>query len=115
MKGEILFQKKIKRQNYLLPVKKAAILRAVAVPVAPPSSSADSAEYRKQLSESYGFEQIGEPLPDNVRLKDIVESLPKEVLHFVATYWCLTFVREVVAFSFLLSNKILMVLSSSRI
>lgn len=82
MKGEILFQKKIKRQNYPLPVKRAAILRAVAVPVAPPTASADSAEYRKQLSESYGFNQIGEPLPENVRLKDIVESLPKEVLHF---------------------------------
>ncbi|KAG7035676.1 hypothetical protein SDJN02_02474 [Cucurbita argyrosperma subsp. argyrosperma] len=79
VKGKIVFQKKIKRQNYLLPVKRAAILRAVAVPVAPPSSSADGAEYRKQLSESYGFEQIGEPLPENVRLKDIIESLPKEV------------------------------------
>lgn len=83
MKGKIIFQKRIKRQNYLLPVKRAAILRAVAVPVAPSSSSADSAEYRKQLSESYGFEKIGEPLPENVRLKDIIESLPKEVHHLL--------------------------------
>lgn len=66
-------------------MKRAAILRAVAVPVAPPSS-ADSSEYRKQLSESYGFEKIGEPLPENVRLKDIVESLPKEVLHLPQHY-----------------------------
>ncbi|KAG7023448.1 hypothetical protein SDJN02_14473, partial [Cucurbita argyrosperma subsp. argyrosperma] len=79
MKREVMFQKKIKRQNYVLPVKRAAITRAVAVPVAPLPSSADSAEYRKGLSESYGFEKIGEPLPEDVRLKDIIESLPKEI------------------------------------
>ena len=78
-----MFQKKIKRQNYVLPVKRAAIIRAVAVPVAPLPSSADSAEYRKKLSESYGFEKIGEPLPEDVRLKDIIESLPKEVLQLL--------------------------------
>ncbi|CAJ2679772.1 unnamed protein product [Trifolium pratense] len=29
--------------------------------------------------ERYGFEQIGEPLPDNVTLKDVIASLPKKV------------------------------------
>jgi len=52
----------------------------VAVPVAP--SPADSTEYRKQLSENYGFSQIGEPLPENVTLKDVIDSLPKKVIYF---------------------------------
>ncbi|PKI52343.1 hypothetical protein CRG98_027269 [Punica granatum] len=62
--------------------KRVQIVRAVAVPVARPpaeSSSVDNAEYRKQLSESYGFRQIGEPLPEDVTLKDIMNSLPKKV------------------------------------
>lgn len=56
-------------------------MQAVAAPVAPPPE-ADSAEYRKQLAESYGFKRIGEPLPDNVTLKDVIETLPKKVLSF---------------------------------
>lgn len=63
------------------PVKRRiGCIKAVAVPVAPPS--ADSAEDREQLAESYGFKQIGENLPDNVTLKDIMDTLPKEVWHF---------------------------------
>lgn len=50
----------------------------MAIPVAP--SPADSTEHRKQLCERYGFRQIGEPLPDNVPLKDIIETLPKKVI-----------------------------------
>ncbi|KAL9249557.1 Omega-6 fatty acid desaturase, chloroplastic-like protein [Drosera capensis] len=55
--------------------------KAAAVPIVPsaPSPAADSAEYRKQLAESYGFQQIGKPLPDNVTLRDIITSLPKKV------------------------------------
>lgn len=50
----------------------------MAVPVSP--SPLDTAEYREQLAETYGFKQIGEPLPNNVTLRDVIESLPKEVL-----------------------------------
>lgn len=53
------------------------ITQAVAAPA--PTSEIDSAEYRKQLAERYGFTQIGEPLPGNVTLKDISDSLPKKV------------------------------------
>uniref|UniRef100_A0A7N0UQM6 Fatty acid desaturase domain-containing protein n=1 Tax=Kalanchoe fedtschenkoi TaxID=63787 RepID=A0A7N0UQM6_KALFE len=52
-------------------------VKAVAAPVAP--ASADTAEHRRELCEKYGFRKIGEPLPDNVTLKDIVDTLPKEV------------------------------------
>uniref|UniRef100_A0A1J3GVX9 Omega-6 fatty acid desaturase, chloroplastic n=1 Tax=Noccaea caerulescens TaxID=107243 RepID=A0A1J3GVX9_NOCCA len=62
----------------IVPVKRRiGCIKAVAVPVAPPS--ADSAQEREQLAESYGFKQIGEHLPDNVTLKDIMDTLPKEV------------------------------------
>ena len=47
----------------------------MAIPVSP-----DTAKYREQLAESYGFKQIGEPLPDNVTLNDVIYTLPKEVL-----------------------------------
>jgi omega-6 fatty acid desaturase (delta-12 desaturase) len=50
----------------------------VAIPVEP--APVESVEYRKQLAERYGFEQIGEPLPDNVTLKDVITSLPKKVV-----------------------------------
>lgn len=58
-------------------------MKAVAVPVASPSaesSPADSSACLKQLCDSYGFRQIGQPLPENVTLKDIINSLPKKVM-----------------------------------
>lgn len=58
-------------------------VNAVAVPVpdvsAVPFSPLRDAEYRKQLAKSYGFQQIGEPLPENVTMRDIISSLPKKV------------------------------------
>lgn len=74
-------RKGIKRQQCSSRRNWTAVVQAVAVPVAPPPE-ADSAEYRKQLAEGYGFKQIGEPLPDNVTLKDVIETLPKKVLSF---------------------------------
>ncbi|CAF2068670.1 unnamed protein product [Brassica napus] len=66
------------RRTFLVPAKKRiGCIKAVFVPVAPPS--ADNAEDREQLAESYGFKQIGQDLPDNVTLKDIMDTLPKEV------------------------------------
>lgn len=61
--------------------RKSTLVQAVAVPVAPPSAfpPTDNTEYLKQLAESYGFQQIGEPLPDEVTLRDIITSLPKKV------------------------------------
>lgn len=53
------------------------LLKAVALPIEPPVVDADI--QRKELSEKYGFTQIGEPVPDNITLKDVFESLPKEV------------------------------------
>lgn len=54
------------------------VIQAVAIPVVP--SPPDTAEYRKQLAESYGFKQIGEQLPDNIKIKDIINTLPKKVM-----------------------------------
>ena len=81
MKWGSLPQKGIKRQRFLTRRNWTTVAKAVAIPVAP--SSPDSAEYRKQLSESYGFKQIGEPLPDNVTLKHVIDTLPKKVLFFI--------------------------------
>ncbi|KAL2929952.1 Omega-6 fatty acid desaturase chloroplastic [Bienertia sinuspersici] len=61
--------------------RKATFVQAVAVPTSPPSPSlpTDNTKYLKQLADSYGFKQIGEPLPEDVTLRDIVASLPKKV------------------------------------
>lgn len=69
--------RKLKHERCLVPLKKNKAIQAVAIPVGP--STADSAEHRKQLCENYGFRQIGEPLPDTVTLKNIMDSLPKKV------------------------------------
>lgn len=59
-------------------VKTAKFVRAAVLPISPPLL--DDEEKRKQMSESYGFTQIGEPLPDNVTLKDVMDTLPKKVI-----------------------------------
>ncbi|CAK8571093.1 unnamed protein product [Lathyrus sativus] len=70
--------KGLRQQRISIFRKKAPIIKAVAIPAAPsPTESPD--EYRKQQCEHYGFKRIGEPLPDNVTLKDIINSLPKKV------------------------------------
>nr|QBQ82065.1 omega-6 fatty acid desaturase [Paeonia ludlowii] len=77
LKRGSLLRRGFKHQQGLISTRRTKSVQAVATPVAP--SSSESADYRKQLSESYGFRQIGEPLPENVTLKDIVNTLPKEV------------------------------------
>lgn len=50
-------------------------------------------EEKKKICEMYGFTQIGDPMPDNITLKDIMETLPKKVLthslyfSITGTYW----------------------------
>uniref|UniRef100_A0A7C9CIB8 Fatty acid desaturase domain-containing protein n=1 Tax=Opuntia streptacantha TaxID=393608 RepID=A0A7C9CIB8_OPUST len=62
-------------------MRRSKFLQHVVVPMAPtaPSPAADDPDYLKKLAESYGFQQIGEPLPDDVTLRDIITSLPKKV------------------------------------
>ncbi|KAL6541130.1 Omega-6 fatty acid desaturase, chloroplastic [Orobanche minor] len=66
-----------KPKNRLTSLGKCKIVKAVAVSVAPPTE--DNAENRQELCREYGFRKIGEPLPDNVTLKDIIDTLPKKV------------------------------------
>lgn len=61
-------------------------IKAVAAPVAP--APENSAEYRRELCEKYGFRKIAEPLPDNVTLRDIIDTLPKEVISTGVIYRC---------------------------
>ncbi|KAG2665100.1 hypothetical protein I3843_16G110400 [Carya illinoinensis] len=76
LKGDRLLQKGIRHRQFLFP-KRTKVLQAVAIPVV--TSPTDSADYRKKLAESYGFKQIGEPLPEDVKLKDVIDTLPKKV------------------------------------
>ncbi|KAL0296223.1 UNVERIFIED_CONTAM: Omega-6 fatty acid desaturase, chloroplastic [Sesamum radiatum] len=69
--------KKKQTNQSLISFRKHKVVKAVAVSVAPPP--ADSVEHRQQLCQEYGFRQIGEPLPDNVTLRDIIDTLPKKV------------------------------------
>lgn len=61
--------------------RRSKFVQHVAVPMAPsaPSPAADDPDYLENLAESYGFQQIGNPLPDDVTLRDIITSLPKKV------------------------------------
>lgn len=77
LKWQSLPQRRMQCLKQFDPLRKSKTVRAVAAPVAP--SPADSADYRKQLCESYGFRQIAEPLPDNITLKNVTDSLPQEV------------------------------------
>ncbi|XP_074281281.1 omega-6 fatty acid desaturase, chloroplastic [Silene latifolia] len=56
-------------------------VHAIAVPVNPSSASSpiDDPSHLQLLAERYGFQQIGEPISDDVTLRDIITSLPKEV------------------------------------
>lgn len=85
LKWESLPQRSSKQKPCLPSFRNRKIVKAVAVSVAPPSP-ADNAEYRQQLCQEYGFRQIGEPLPDNVTLRDITETLPKEVISVIAIH-----------------------------
>jgi acyl-lipid omega-6 desaturase (Delta-12 desaturase) len=58
-------------------LKKGGGLQAAVLSVTPPIL--DDEDKRKQMSEDYGFAQIGEHLPDNITLKDVMDTLPKEV------------------------------------
>ncbi|WVZ11660.1 hypothetical protein V8G54_016190, partial [Vigna mungo] len=73
-----LIRKGFRRQRSFVTRNKVTFIRAVAVPVQQPAP-VEGVEYRKQLAEDYGFRQIGEPLPADVTLKDVISSLPKEV------------------------------------
>lgn len=53
------------------------VLQAAVLPTSP--SSLDNEDQRQKMCENYGFTQIGEPLPDNISLKDVMETLPKKV------------------------------------
>ncbi|CAN1224253.1 Omega-6 fatty acid desaturase, chloroplastic [Linum grandiflorum] len=65
-----------KQNKRLVHLRRAKTVQAVAALIV---SSADGSEYRKQLAESYGFKQIGEDLPENITLKQVIDTLPKEV------------------------------------
>jgi omega-6 fatty acid desaturase (delta-12 desaturase) len=52
-------------------------LQAAVLPVTPPLF--DDEGKMKQMAEDYGFTQIGDELPDNITLKDVMDTLPKEV------------------------------------
>ncbi|KAK6942287.1 Fatty acid desaturase domain [Dillenia turbinata] len=66
-----------RHRNCSFSIRRSKTIQAAAVPVVP--SPLESAEYRKQLAEKYGFTQIGEPLPDDVTLRDVIATLPKTV------------------------------------
>ncbi|KAH7432887.1 hypothetical protein KP509_07G044600 [Ceratopteris richardii] len=51
-------------------------ISAVAAPIAP---TLNDPSYREKLAEEYGFTQIGEPVPPNVTLKNVIDSFPPEV------------------------------------
>ncbi|CAH1438828.1 unnamed protein product [Lactuca virosa] len=80
LKWEALPQHKPITQKYVIPLRRGKIVKAVASPITPPLP-ADSAERRQELCENYGFRQIGEPLPDNITLRNIIDTLPKTALH----------------------------------
>lgn len=62
-------------------MRRSKFVQHVVAPMVPsaPSPAADDPDDLKKLAETYGFQQIGEPLPDDVTLRDIITSLPKKV------------------------------------
>lgn len=78
--------------------KRAALLiSAFALPVSTPLLS--DKEQRMHLAEEYGFTQIGEPVPDNVTLKNIIDTLPPEVFEINSFKAWRSVVTSVAAYS----------------
>ena len=59
---------------------------AVATPLARPAFRLDDPEERERLAGEYGFRKIGEPVPDNITLKQITDSIPAEVSSIPTKY-----------------------------
>jgi acyl-lipid omega-6 desaturase (Delta-12 desaturase) len=57
-----------------------------------------SAEERTELAEKWGFKSIGAELPDDVKLSDIVKSLPKEVFEINNARGWLTCLTSLITF-----------------
>lgn len=53
------------------------VVRASVVPISPSLLVNDI--QRSDMCKTYGFMKIGEAVPDNVTLKDIIATLPKKV------------------------------------
>eukprot|EP01018_Ginkgo_biloba_P010095 Gb_24358 [translate_table: standard] len=72
-------------------------ISAVAIPVSP--SAINNREERIRLSEEYGFTQIGEAVPDNVTLKNVIDTLPPKVFEINAFKAWRSVVTSVVAYA----------------
>jgi omega-6 fatty acid desaturase (delta-12 desaturase) len=72
-------------------------ISAVAVPLSPPP--VNDKEERMHLAEDYGFTQIGEPVPDNVTLKHVIDTLPLEAFEINYFKAWRTVVTSVAAYS----------------
>ena len=75
MKRNVVYNRRSYHQ--FIPLKQRGGLQAAVLPVTPPLL--DDEGERKQMAEDYGFTQIGDELPDNITLKDVMDTLPKEV------------------------------------
>lgn len=54
------------------------VVKTSAAVAAPPSNPLFDPMERERLADQYGFTQIGEPLPDNITLKQVVDTIPAE-------------------------------------
>jgi omega-6 fatty acid desaturase (delta-12 desaturase) len=75
VKRDVVYNRRSYHQ--FLPFKQRGGLQAAVLPVTPPLF--DDEGKMKQMAEDYGFTQIGDELPDNITLKDVMDTLPKEV------------------------------------
>lgn len=82
--------------------RRACIARAAAAPPTPAQPYSDvallPAEERAKLARQWGFDYIGKELPDDVRLKDIVKTLPKEVFEINNARGWLTCLTSLITF-----------------
>jgi hypothetical protein len=44
------------------------------------SRNSNNEDQKRKMCEMYGFTQIGDPVPNNITLKDVMDTLPKKVL-----------------------------------
>lgn len=75
VKRDIIYNRRSYHQ--FLTLKHIGGLQAAVLPVTPPLL--DGEGKKKQMAEEYGFTQIGDELPDDITLKDVMDTLPKEV------------------------------------
>eukprot|EP00475_Leptophrys_vorax_P025466 TRINITY_DN3567_c0_g1_i1.p1 TRINITY_DN3567_c0_g1~~TRINITY_DN3567_c0_g1_i1.p1 ORF type:complete len:476 (+),score=13.66 TRINITY_DN3567_c0_g1_i1:77-1429(+) len=68
----------LRKPSFALKPQVCRVVKPSATLAVPATDPLSDPQERARLAEEYGFRQIGEPLPDNVTLKQVIDTIPQE-------------------------------------